>query len=798
VSGKRGIRALAAAFTLMLAAAGLVASLPIGPAVADPPQALGLPPGPRYTVPEVVSNLDGRREVFVRGHKDEVYHARELCAGCGQWSPWDSMGANIWGHPVAARQADGRIVVVMWARDNRVYYAKQRNPGSLEWDGWTQVSDQSMDSVPALAINADGRLELFATLRWNSVPPKDWRVYHAWQVAPNGSWSSWAPMGGDFPQITATSPEPSEPIAAARNADGQLEIVATGASPTVLNQLYSTRQSSFGAWTYLGGSNADGQPHFFRRPFLVRGPDNRLHLFMLIHLHNFGSPGQQVAHLWQTSPGGAWSAPALMPGTERFESVDYVTTNADGRIEIGASDGNRVARRTVQVGSSNDFGPWQTDAIGYGPASTAETAEVSSGRYTLTSMYSGKCLEVAGSSTSDGAVVRQQACADAPRQQWLINPHPDGGYTLAAVHSGKCLEIAGSSTADGAAAQQRVCTGAKNQEWRFDRTADGTYAIVPRHSEKCLDATPSTADGAATVQWGCVVGSQQHFRLTPAGPYMLVADHSGKCLDVLGASIADGATVDQWTCIDVDNLRFRPRIQPDGSVALVAVHSGKCLEVAGASTADGAVVQQRTCTGVAHQRFATGLLLDGTAYFAALHSGKCLNVAGASQGTGALVTQQTCTTGANEHWRLVPAGTYTIVAVHSGKCAEVAGASTADGAAIQQRTCADVAHQRWRLAAGSDPGSVMLIATHSGKCLDATSTEGNAVPAMQWPCHAGPSQRWLPGPLDNGNGFLVEANLKRCLDVNGAAVADGTTIDSWGCVPGATNEYWRLKPLPNS
>jgi len=49
----------------------------------------------------------------------------------------------------------------------------------------------------------------------------------------------------------------------------------------------------------------------------------------------------------------------------------------------------------------------------------AATAPVSGGVYTLANGASGKCLEVAGGSVDNGALLQQSACdATAARQQW--------------------------------------------------------------------------------------------------------------------------------------------------------------------------------------------------------------------------------------------------------------------------------------------------------------------------------------------------------------------------------------------
>ncbi|KOV35944.1 hypothetical protein ADK60_07960 [Streptomyces sp. XY431] len=86
----------------------------------------------------------------------------------------------------------------------------------------------------------------------------------------------------------------------------------------------------------------------------------------------------------------------------------------------------------------------------------------------LTNTSSGKCLDVSGSSTADGAQVLQWTCGSGKaNQEWTLVP-PAGGATmqLVSANSGKCLDVSGSSTADGALAVQWTCTtGRTSQQW---------------------------------------------------------------------------------------------------------------------------------------------------------------------------------------------------------------------------------------------------------------------------------------------------------------------------------------------
>src|SRR5690606_22292136 len=59
-------------------------------------------------------------------------------------------------------------------------------------------------------------------------------------------------------------------------------------------------------------------------------------------------------------------------------------------------------------------------------------------------------------------------------------------YTLTNVHAGKCLDVAGRSTANGANVQLWDCSGATNQQFTFEPTGGGYYLVRNVNSGKCL------------------------------------------------------------------------------------------------------------------------------------------------------------------------------------------------------------------------------------------------------------------------------------------------------------------------
>ncbi|MBB4912808.1 ThuA domain-containing protein [Actinophytocola algeriensis] len=116
---------------------------------------------------------------------------------------------------------------------------------------------------------------------------------------------------------------------------------------------------------------------------------------------------------------------------------------------------------------------------------------------------SGKCVDVNGASTADGAKIQLWTCNSGTNQQWTR----DGG-TLRAL--GKCMTVAGGGTADGALVQSSACNGGAAQNW----TPQAGGSLVNPGSGKCLDANGAgSADGTQLIIWTCHGGANQRWTL---------------------------------------------------------------------------------------------------------------------------------------------------------------------------------------------------------------------------------------------------------------------------------------------
>jgi hypothetical protein len=73
----------------------------------------------------------------------------------------------------------------------------------------------------------------------------------------------------------------------------------------------------------------------------------------------------------------------------------------------------------------------------------------------------GKCLDVPGGSTANGALMQIYDCNGTGAQQWRVEAAQD----IANVAANKCLNVVGGNSADGTRTEIRDCNGAASQKW---------------------------------------------------------------------------------------------------------------------------------------------------------------------------------------------------------------------------------------------------------------------------------------------------------------------------------------------
>ena len=129
-----------------------------------------------------------------------------------------------------------------------------------------------------------------------------------------------------------------------------------------------------------------------------------------------------------------------------------------------------------------------------GPAQAATTSDVRG-------VDSGRCLDVAGFSQTDGANVHIWDCHGGTNQQWTST---DSNQLT--VYGNKCLDARGGATTSGTPVQIWTCNGSDNQQWRVN--SDGT--IVGVRSGLCLEVSGwGKANGTGVQLWSCHGGANQ-------------------------------------------------------------------------------------------------------------------------------------------------------------------------------------------------------------------------------------------------------------------------------------------------
>jgi photosystem II stability/assembly factor-like uncharacterized protein len=237
--------------------------------------------GPQFLL--VVTNADGRLEVFAVGTgPGQLEHIWQTSPG-GGWSGWDVLGTLPGGFPVqltAGVNADGRLELFNVGTGG-LWHNWQTAPGA-GWAGWSGLGTPAgVSTLSGVAVgrNADGRLEVFTTGQ-NA-------LWHIYQTTPNGGWSAWDNLGN--PGVAALD-APS----VGTNADGRLEVFIAGLDDALFHIYQTSPSNGWSAWDTLGGEPA--------QPVAVGlNADGRMEIFAV----GRATPGQ-VWHRWQTAS-GAWS-----------------------------------------------------------------------------------------------------------------------------------------------------------------------------------------------------------------------------------------------------------------------------------------------------------------------------------------------------------------------------------------------------------------------------------------------------------------------------------------------------------
>jgi hypothetical protein len=134
--------------------------------------------------------------------------------------------------------------------------------------------------------------------------------------------------------------------------------------------------------------------------------------------------------------------------------------------------------------------------------STAIVSSITAGDYVIRSAQNNKCIDIAASSTADGARVQLWDCNGSNAQKFNLAPTSDGYWKIINVNSGKGLDIKDVSYAQNAEVHQWLYLGGANQQFKFVARGNNQFSIHARHTDMVIDLLwGSSANGTGFVQY---------------------------------------------------------------------------------------------------------------------------------------------------------------------------------------------------------------------------------------------------------------------------------------------------------
>jgi hypothetical protein len=174
--------------------------------------------------------------------------------------------------------------------------------------------------------------------------------------------------------------------------------------------------------------------------------------------------------------------------------------STNGSTNVTNGDRGNVVSGNVTVTGGNWPAGAQAVMAAAGPQSGSSRQNVQ-----IVGGASGRCAEVGGASTANGAQVQLWDCLSGTNQRWT---HTAGRQLT--VYGNKCLDASGNGTTNGTAVIIWDCNGQTNQQWNVN--ANGT--ITGAQSGLCLDASANgTANGTRIQLWACHGGTNQQWSL---------------------------------------------------------------------------------------------------------------------------------------------------------------------------------------------------------------------------------------------------------------------------------------------
>jgi pectate lyase len=128
---------------------------------------------------------------------------------------------------------------------------------------------------------------------------------------------------------------------------------------------------------------------------------------------------------------------------------------------------------------------------GFALAENCTALPTSGNIYNIVNQGSGKYMEVAGASTSNGANVQQWASNGYKNQQYTLTDMGNGVWSIRPVHSNQSVDLYNWSTVDGGTIKQWPYWGGQAQQWKLSQSGTGAVNIASAYTGKLISVADS-------------------------------------------------------------------------------------------------------------------------------------------------------------------------------------------------------------------------------------------------------------------------------------------------------------------
>jgi hypothetical protein len=316
---------------------------------------------------------------------------------------------------------------------------------------------------------------------------------------------------------------------------------------------------------------------------------------------------------YDVQQGASVSLPAIKAVDSAGQTLKYSAAGLPAGISINSATGvisgkvTFVENDTVHVTATDGTGASATVYFRI-EASGSLKADYHAGTGLVESYWDSKCLDDTANSSANGSKIQIWQCTSGdPSQQWSFQPTTTPGEVGDAglsqlgtidIH-GKCVNIVGNGTANGAKLQLWSCNGGANELWEI---AGGYGELYNPASGKCIDDPyNSEKNGTQLDIWACNGEAWQAW-LLPGSPFESAV--SGKCINDSGNSTANGAAIVSYTCNGAGNEKLE--VGWAGPYALLTIN-GKCLNAIGNGTVNGTEIQLFACANSSNDAYTANL-----------------------------------------------------------------------------------------------------------------------------------------------------------------------------------------------